>query len=69
MSFRYASPHAATTCHTSNLFPVHVSASPPLIPDGRFSRIRLAATAFPQGPSQYYPMLKRLPAYTPVNTV
>ena len=26
----------------------HVSASPPLIPDGRISRVRLAAAAFPQ---------------------
>ena len=29
----------------------HVSASPPLIPDGRISRVRLAAAAFPGGPS------------------
>jgi hypothetical protein len=29
----------------------HVSASPPLIPDGRISRVRLAAAAFPRGPS------------------
>lgn len=30
----------------------HVSTSPPLIPDGRISRARLAAVAFPMGPSQ-----------------
>ena len=30
----------------------HVSTSPPLIPDGRISRARLAAAAFPVGPSQ-----------------
>ena len=30
----------------------HVSASPPLIPDGRISRVRLAAAAIPEGPSQ-----------------
>ena len=30
----------------------HVSASPPLIPDSRISRVRLAAAAFPRGPSQ-----------------
>ena len=29
----------------------HVSVSPPLIPDGRISRVRLAAAAFPEGPS------------------
>ena len=31
---------------------VHVSASPPLIPDGRLSRVRLAAKPLPGGPSQ-----------------
>lgn len=30
----------------------HVSMSPPLIPDGRISRVRLAAAAFPVRPSQ-----------------
>ncbi len=30
----------------------HVSVSPPLIPDSRISRVRLAAAAFPGGPSQ-----------------
>ncbi len=30
----------------------HVSAGPPLIPDGRISRVRLAAAAFPGGPSR-----------------
>jgi hypothetical protein len=30
----------------------HVSTSPPLIPDSRISRVRLAAAAFPVGPSQ-----------------
>lgn len=30
----------------------HVSTSPPLIPDGRVSRVRLAAAAFPEGPSR-----------------
>ena len=29
----------------------HVSASPPLIPDSRISRVRLAAMAFPRHPS------------------
>ena len=28
----------------------HVSTSPPLIPDSRISRVRLAAAAFPEGP-------------------
>ena len=30
----------------------HVSPGPPLIPDGRIARVRLAAAAFPRGPSQ-----------------
>ena len=30
----------------------HVSASPPFIPEGRISRVRLAATAFPREPSR-----------------
>ncbi len=43
----------------------HVSASPPLIPDGRISRVRLAATAFPQKPFPPNPKLKHSPAFTP----
>ena len=31
---------------------VHVSAGLPMIPDSRISRVRLAAAAFPRGPSQ-----------------
>ena len=62
---------------TSNVSPVsgfvakgrqtlhHVSASPPLIPDGRISRVRLAATAFPQKPFPPNPKLKHSPAFTP----
>ena len=61
---------------TSNVSPVsgfvakgrqtlhHVSASPPLIPDGRISRVRLAATAFPQKPFPPNPKLKHSPAFT-----
>ena len=44
---------------------IHVSASPLLIPDGRLSRVRLAAVAFPEEPSHHYPRLKHLPTYTP----
>ena len=36
--------------HSSTI--AHVSASPPLIPDGRISRVRLAAMAFPWNPSR-----------------
>jgi hypothetical protein len=43
----------------------HVSASPPLIPDGRLSRVRLAAAACPQRPFPDIPKLKRSPVYTP----
>ncbi len=44
----------------------HVSASPLLIPDGRISRVRLAAVAtFPEESSHYCPRLKHSPAYTP----
>ncbi len=32
----------------------HVSTCPPLIPDGRICRVRLAAAAFPEGPSQSF---------------
>jgi hypothetical protein len=44
---------------------VHVSASPPLIPDSRISRVRLAAAAFPRRTFPHRPRLKRTPAYTP----
>jgi hypothetical protein len=43
----------------------HVSASPPLIPDGRISRVRLAAMAFPLRPFPLNPKLKCLPTYVP----
>lgn len=43
----------------------HVSTSPPLIPDGRIYRVRLAATVFPENPSYNVPRLKSLPTYTP----
>ena len=43
----------------------HVSVSPPLIPDGRISRVRLAATAFPQRPFPHDPKLKYSNTYTP----
>ncbi len=39
--------------------------APPLIPDGRISRVRLAATAFPQKPFPPNPKLKHSPAFTP----
>ena len=44
----------------------HVSASPPFIPEGRISRIRLAATAFPREPSR---KIRRLSvrSHTPLN--
>ena len=43
----------------------HVSASPPLIPDGRISRVRLAAAAFPR---RTFPCIRRFkypPTYAP----
>ena len=43
----------------------HVSASPPLIPDGRISRVRLAAMAFPPRTFPFKPKLKCLPTYAP----
>ena len=43
----------------------HVSTSPPLIPDGRIYRVRLAATVFPENPSYNVPRLKSLPTYPP----
>jgi hypothetical protein len=43
----------------------HVSVSPPLIPDGRLSRVRLAAAACPQRPFPDIPKLKRSPVYAP----
>ena len=43
----------------------HVSASPPLIPDGRISRVRLAAAACPQRTFPTIPRLKRSLVYTP----
>ena len=42
-----------------------VSASPPLIPDGRISRVRLAAMAFPSRTFPFKPKLKCLPTYAP----
>jgi hypothetical protein len=44
---------------------VNVSASPPLIPDGRLSRVRLAAMAFPSRTFPFKPKLKCLPTYAP----
>ncbi len=41
----------------------HASVNPPLIPDGRISRVRSAAMAFPRRPFPFYPKLKRSPAY------
>src|SRR5215475_8692851 len=38
---------------------VHVSASPPLIPDSRISRVRLAAIAWPHRTFPHLPRLKR----------
>src|SRR4029434_7501887 len=38
---------------------VHVSASPPLIPDSRISRVRLAAIACPHRTFPHLPRLKR----------
>ena len=46
---------------------VHVSRSPPLIPDGRVSRVRLAAAAFPRGPSQSSRSLSAR-THTPLST-
>ena len=46
---------------------VHVSRSPPLIPDGRISRVRLAAAAFPRGPSQSSRSLSAR-THTPLST-
>ena len=43
----------------------NVSASPPLIPDGRISRVRLAAMAFPSRTFPFKPKLKCLPTYAP----
>ncbi len=43
----------------------NVSASPPLIPDSRISRIRLAAMAFPSRTFPSEPKLKCLPTYAP----
>ena len=43
----------------------HVSVSPPLIPDGRLSRVRLAAAAYPQRTFPTIPKLKRSLVYTP----
>jgi len=43
----------------------NVSASPPLIPDGRISRVRLAAMAFPSRTFPFKPNLKCLPTYAP----
>ena len=43
----------------------HVSASPPLIPDSRISRVRLAAAACPRRTFPRIARLKRSPAYTP----
>src|SRR5262245_2412827 len=44
---------------------VHVSASPPLIPDSRISRVRLAAIACPHRTFPHLPRLKRSLAYPP----
>ena len=46
---------------------VHVSRSPPLIPDSRISRVRLAAAAFPRGPSQSSRSLSAR-THTPLST-
>lgn len=43
----------------------HVSPGPPLIPDGRISRVRLAAVACPQWPFPTRARLKRSLAYAP----
>gem|GEM_PF-3334178 len=43
----------------------HVSSSPPLIPNGRISRVRLAAAAFPREPSHTSRGLNARP-YTPL---
>ncbi len=43
----------------------HVSVSPPLIPDGRISRVRLAAAACPQRTFPNSPRLKRSLVYSP----
>ena len=39
--------------------------SPPLIPDGQISRVRLAAAAFPQRTFLYRPRFKHSSTYTP----
>jgi hypothetical protein len=44
---------------------VHVSASPPLIPDSRLSRVRLAAIACPHRTFPHLPRLKRSLVYPP----
>jgi len=43
----------------------HVSVSPPLIPDSRLSRVRLAAAACPQRTFPNTPRVKRLLVYAP----
>jgi hypothetical protein len=43
----------------------HVSASPPLIPDSRISRVRLAAMAFPLRTFPFNPKLKCSSTYAP----
>ncbi len=43
----------------------HVSVSPPLIPDGRISRVRLAAAACPQRTFPDSPRVKRSLVYAP----
>jgi len=48
-----------------NFTMTNVSASPPLIPDGRISRVRLAAMAFPSRTFPFKPKLKCLPTYAP----
>jgi hypothetical protein len=44
---------------------VHVSASPPLIPDGRISRVRWAAAAYPRRTFPDSPRVKRSRVYAP----
>jgi hypothetical protein len=51
-SYRHAPFRYVRRVSSSTL--AHVSASPPQIPDSRFSRIRLATLTFPKRPSQFH---------------
>jgi hypothetical protein len=62
-SFRHVPFRSVRRVPSSTI--AHVSVSPPLIPDGRLSRVRLAAAAYPQRTFPTIPKLKRSLVYTP----